>query len=418
VTGIVALFACGAYQVPNADVEATSVFTNNPPCGAMRGFGVFQVNFAAESQMDKLAARLGIDPVELRLMNALRTGDVLPTGQRLTNTLPVVECIRRCQALSPPAPEPLPRDPIRLPGGAGNTTRGEGVRVGEGFAVGYKNMLYPEGYDDHAFARVRLIAGGGGRLVAEVHSAAVEYGQGVTNVITQVVNTELEVDDVVLVSPTTVGMKPAGSTAASRQTAMTGGAVRACCLDLRQQLAKREIPLAEGQYIEAEHVQRSHPTTALDADTGQALGERVVAGFVCAAMRARVEVDVDLGLVRVVWLGVAQDAGKVINPLGAAGQVAGATAQGLGMALMEEIQTQDGIIRNPSFTDYLIPTTLDMPPIDIEFVEEPEADGAYGVKGVGECAIIVAHAAVAAAVRRATGKSLDRLPIRPDDIVF
>jgi CO/xanthine dehydrogenase Mo-binding subunit len=330
----------------------------------------------------------------------------------------VVECIRRCQALSPPAPEPLPRDPIRLPGGAGNTTRGEGVRVGEGFAVGYKNMLYPEGYDDHAFARVRLIAGGGGRLVAEVHSAAVEYGQGVTNVITQVVNTELEVDDVVLVSPTTVGMKPAGSTAASRQTAMTGGAVRACCLDVRQQLAKREIPLAEGQYIEAEHVQRSHPTTALDADTGQALGERVVAGFVCAAMRARVEVDVDLGLVRVVWLGVAQDAGKVINPLGAAGQVAGATAQGLGMALMEEIQTQDGIIRNPSFTDYLIPTTLDMPPIDIEFVEEPEADGAYGVKGVGECAIIVAHAAVAAAVRRATGKSLDRLPIRPDDIVF
>src|SRR5204862_2469232 len=142
VTANAASFACGPYNTPNALIESLSVYTNNPPCGAMRGFGAVQTCFAAEAQMDKLATALEIDPVELRLLNALKPGDVLPTGQAITGSLPIAQTIRAAQALEPPPPEELPRDPLRLPGGAGNTTRGEGVRRGVGFAVGFKNIAY------------------------------------------------------------------------------------------------------------------------------------------------------------------------------------------------------------------------------------------------------------------------------------
>src|SRR5438552_3891229 len=174
-----ASFACGPYRVDNALIEGTCVYTNNPPCGAMRGFGAVQTCFAAEAQMDRLAEALDIDRVELRLLNALEPGDTLPTGQRLTGSLPVAEVIRRAAALPVPPPEELPRDPIRLPGGAGNTTRGEGVRRGVGFAVGFKNIRYSDGFDDYCAARVRLFQDGS----AEVHCAAAEVGQGVSNVI-------------------------------------------------------------------------------------------------------------------------------------------------------------------------------------------------------------------------------------------
>ena len=122
----------------------------------MRGFGAVQTCFAAEAQMDRLAEELGIDPIELRLLNAIEPGDTLPTGQVLTGSLPVAEVIRAAAAIPVPEAEALPRDPIRLPGGAGNTTRGEGVRRGVGFAVGFKNICFSEGFDDYCAARVQL----------------------------------------------------------------------------------------------------------------------------------------------------------------------------------------------------------------------------------------------------------------------
>jgi CO/xanthine dehydrogenase Mo-binding subunit len=139
--------------------------------------------------------------------------------------------------------------------------------------------------------------------------------------------------------------------------------------------------------------------------------------FACAAMRVVVEVDVELGLTRVVWIGTAQDVGKAINPQAVFGQIEGGTAQGLGLALMEEIQTRDGLITNASFTDYLIPTTLDMPPVTAELVEEAEPDAPFGVKGVGEPPTVVSTAAIVAALRDATGRELARAPVRPDEIV-
>src|SRR5919198_1757858 len=148
VTANASSFACGPYAVQNALIECTCVYTNNPPCGAMRGFGAVQSCFAHEAQMDKLAAELRIDPVELRLRNALAPGDVLPTGQKITGSFPAAEVIRRAAELPMPEPEELPRDPLRLPGGAGKTTRGEGGKRGVGVAVGFKNVCYSEGFDD------------------------------------------------------------------------------------------------------------------------------------------------------------------------------------------------------------------------------------------------------------------------------
>ena len=408
VTANAASFACGPYNVPNALIEATSVFTNNPPCGAMRGFGAVQTCFAAEAQMDKLAHALDLDPVELRLMNALDSGDTLPTGQTITGSLPVAEVIRRCAALREPEPEELPRDAIRLPGGAGNTTRGEGVRRGVGFAVGFKNLAYSEGFDDSCAARVRLFEDGS----AELHCAAAEVGQGVTNVILQVARTELGTDDVRLAAGTTATVGSAGSASASRMTWMAAGAVRdACRAALAEQTARG------GGDVDVERVYRHRLTAPLDPETGQVGDVPAHVAFACAAMKVVAEVDVELGLTRVVWIGTAQDIGKAVNPQAVEGQIEGGTAQGLGLALMEEIQTRDGRILNPNFTDYLIPTALDMPPVVSELVEDPEPDAPYGVKGVGEPPTVVSTAAIVSALRAATGRDLTRVPVRPDDIV-
>jgi CO/xanthine dehydrogenase Mo-binding subunit len=408
VTSNAASFACGPYSVENALVESTCVYTNNPPCGAMRGFGAVQVCFAHEAQMDKLAQALDIDPIELRLLNALGPGGSLPTGQKVTGTLPVADVIRRAAALPMPAPEELPRDPIRLPGGSGNTTRGEGVKRGVGFAVGFKNIGYSEGFDDFTAARVKLRADG----AAEVHCAAAEVGQGVAGVILQVARTELGTDDVVLAPHTTATVGSAGSASASRMTWMASGAVRDAC---RAALEERER--TGGRDVDVERIYRHPRTTPLDPETGQVTGERSHVAYACAAMRVVAEVDVELGLTRVVWIGTAQDVGAAVNPQAVTGQIEGGTAQGLGLALMEEIQTRDGLITNASFTDYLIPTTLDMPPVVSELVEEPEPDAPYGVKGVGEPPTVVSTAAIVAALRAATGRDLTRVPVRPDDIV-
>jgi CO/xanthine dehydrogenase Mo-binding subunit len=401
-------FAAGPYDVPNVQIEGTVVYTNNPPCGAMRGFGAPQVCFAHESALDLLAAKLDIDPVELRLRNALREGSVLPTGQVLTGSAPVQEVIERCTAIPLPPVEPAHgRDPTGYPGGAGNVSRGEALRRGVGFAVGFKNIAYSEGFDDAAEATVTLRPGPDGP-VATIRTAAVDYGQGLYTVLAQIVRSELHVHDVLL-EPASTESGSAGSTSASRQTTMTGGAVLAACREIRTALGGAEL----GEPVARTCTYHHRPTTGLDEE-GQ--GDPHVA-FAFVAERAVVEVDEELGLVRVVELAAVQDAGRVLNPQGAEGQVEGAAAMGLGLALLEEVRLSEGRIENPSFTDYLIPTTLDVPPIVARFVEEPEPDAPYGVKGIGELATIAATPAIVAALREATGRALNRVPVRPDDLV-
>ncbi len=434
-------FATGPYEVPNALIEGTRVYTNNPPCGAMRGFGAPQVCFAYEGQMDKLAKALGIDPVEMRLRNALSQGSVLPTGQVITGSAPVAEVIRRCAEIPIPEAARGAADPLFLPGGAGNVSRGERIRRGVGFAVGYKNIAYSGGFDDSAAARVRVFDGPAGP-VAEVHSAAAEVGQGLHTVLVQIAREELGIEHVVVTRPDTA-VGSAGSTSASRQTMMSGGAVQMACRAVRDELLSRALRRVESEGLTADglalaggmvlagdealcavadlldppvegectyHHRRTQPMDA----RGQG-DVHVCFGF--AAQRAVVEVDEELGLARVVHIAAAHDVGRALNPAGVEGQIEGGTSMGIGLALMEEVQLREGRILNASFTDYLIPTILDMPPVQSVLVEEPEPDVPFGAKGVGEMSTVVSTAAVVAALRDATGRELNRAPVRPDDLI-
>jgi CO/xanthine dehydrogenase Mo-binding subunit len=229
-------------------------------------------------------------------------------------------------------------------------------------------------------------------------------------VILQVARTELGTENVVLLPGSTDGVDSAGSASASRLTWMAAGAVRLACRDALEELR------ATGGEVDLKRTYHHSRTFPLDPENGQVTGERVHVAYICAAMRVVAEVDVELGLSRVVWIGAAQDVGKAINPQAVHGQIEGGTAQGLGLALMEEIQTRDGLITNASFTDYLIPTTLDMPPVDAELVEVPEPNAPYGAKGVGEPPTVVSTAAVVSALRAASGRDLTRVPVRPDDL--
>jgi xanthine dehydrogenase D subunit len=441
VLGNAVTFASGPYEVPNVRVEGTVVYTNNPPCGAMRGFGAPQVCFAYEAQMDKLARKLGLDPLDIRRRNALRPGSMLPTGRPLRGSAPVRELIESLADLPLPAAEPLAgRSLTRYPGGTGGVTRGESLRRGVGYAVGYKNVGFSEGFDDSATARLTLMAGPDGP-VAEIHTAAVEMGQGLYTLLAQVVRTELGVDDVRMHPPDTL-VGNAGSTSASRQSMMAGGAVQLACRQLLQALAARlagdhgtagtaaAIGLDEGWItvdgvrlcgladvlaggpVTTTAVYHHRVTESLDED-GQ--GDVHVC-YTFAAERAVVEVDTELGLARVVQIAAALDAGRVLNPLGLHGQIEGGTAQGLGLALMEEVKLAGGVIQNPSFTDYLVPTILDVPPVVSAVITQPDPDNPYGLKGIGEAPTIVATAAIVAALRDATGRDLNRAPVTPDDL--
>jgi len=227
-----ASFACGPYDVPSATIDSYVVYTDNPPCGAMRGFGAVQTCFAHEAQMDKLAAALDMDPVELRRRNALAEGRVIPTGAAIRCPAPVDELLAAVAA------RPLPPEGAAvLPGGHSNTTHGEGVRRGLGYAVGYKNVGYSEGFDDYSTARVRLSIVAGEPLV-EVHTAAAEVGQGLVTVQAQIARHELGVENVIVL-PADTQVGSAGSSSASRQTYMTGGAVKLACEGVKDELARR-----------------------------------------------------------------------------------------------------------------------------------------------------------------------------------
>ncbi|MFI6285103.1 xanthine dehydrogenase subunit D [Streptomyces sp. NPDC051018] len=452
VVGNASSLGVGPYAVDDVDIEAIALYTNNPPCGAMRGFGAVQACFAYEAQMDRLAAALGMDPVEFRQLNAMEQGTIMPTGQRVDSPAPVAELLRRVKA------RPLPperqwesaggaADVRALPGGLSNTTHGEGVVRGVGYAVGIKNVGFSEGFDDYSTARVRMEVIGG-VPVATVHTAMAEVGQGGVTVHAQIARTELGVAQVtILPADTRVGS--AGSTSASRQTYVTGGAIRNTCQAVREKVlelgrrrfgpyhpawATAELLLEGGKVVtgggevladlaevlgeeavDIEREWRHRPTEPFDRVTGQGDGH---VQYSFAAHRAVVEVDTELGLVKVVELACAQDVGKALNPLSVIGQIQGGTTQGLGIAVMEEILVDPGTakVRNPSFTDYLIPTILDTPAIPVDVLELADDHAPYGLRGVGEAPTLSSTPAVLAAIRAATGLELNRTPVRPEHL--
>jgi CO/xanthine dehydrogenase Mo-binding subunit len=452
-------FALGPYRCPSTAIDGYALRTNHFPSGAMRGFGANQPAVAAEAQMDRLAAELGIDPVELRLRNAIAPGDRMPTtGQLVEGPLPVAEALRTVAAM--PLPEPLTGagagtggagaggagaggagadgargtgardrgvpDPRLLPGGTGLAAAPDRVVRGVGYALALKNLAFSEGFDDYAEARVELTATG-----AVVQTAAIEVGQGMVTILQQLVRSILGVEEVEVVFVDTGRIGSAGSTSASRQTQMAGNAAVQAATALREQVLARydgddlsiEGVWREGTLVSrledlardgaSEWVRFRHPGSEPPDEDGQ--GDLHV-DFCVAAQRAVVDVDPELGLVRVVRIDTAQDVGRAINPQQVLGQVEGGIAQGLGMALTEEVVTEEGRIRNASFTDYLLPTILDVGDVEAVLIEEPSPWGPFGAKGMAELPTMGATPAILAAIRDATGRPLTRTPARPQDI--
>jgi CO/xanthine dehydrogenase Mo-binding subunit len=427
----------GPYKCDNAVVDGWAVRTNNPPCGAMRGFGVVQACFAHESQMEKLASVLGMSPVDVRLVNAMETGDTMITGQVMDSVAPVARCIQETADIPLPPPLEPNANELSVPGGTGLTASPSNIRRGVGWGVSIKNLMYSEGFDDYSTARCRMDNG-----VVTLKFATSEVGQGFTMLAQQIARTILGVDDVLLDTiDTQVGS--AGSTSASRQTWMSGGAVDAACravlADLldhaasSRSLDRRSLTIEGTDIVDTSTGVRHsvaeiahgvafdrteeyhHPATEDLDENGQ--GNCHVA-FAFVAHRAVVDVDPDLGLVKVVQIATAQDIGRALNPLSVQGQIEGGIAQGLGLAVMEEIVVTDGKVKNPSFTDYLLPTFLDAPDVDMRLIEEWEPKSPLGAKGVGEPPCISVTPAIANAIRNAVGKELPRVPVRPYDICF
>ena len=408
-----AVHACGPYRVPNVKVDARAVRTHTVPCGAFRGFGEPQVVFACESQMDLLAERLFMDPLALRRLNVLRAGDETITGHKLTASVGLTEVLDKVAAASD-----WSRKRDAFLSDSGSVRRGLGIAAcyyGVGLGAMGKH-LNPAG------ANV-VVAGDGSVSVAV---GTTEIGQGMITVLSQIAAEALgcPVEAVRIMAPDTSRVPDSGPTVASRTTVMSGNAIRDAAAKIRavmepviadSGLSWREaVALCVARQIGlAAHGWSVPPATSFDLETGQ--GE----AYICYSWSANVvevEVDTDTGEARAVRVWSGHDAGRIVNPTTAEGQVEGGVLQGLGYALVEEHATREGRILNDQFSTYIIPTTLDTPDIKAILVEHEFPWGPYGAKGLGETPIIAVAPAVTAAIHHATGVRLSRIPATPERV--
>ncbi len=424
----------GPYEVPNVRADCYAMYTNNPPAGAFRGFGVVQSAFAMESLMDMLAEKLGMDPVELRRANALREGSITNTGQLLKHSVGLAECIDKVDA-----------EMRRLSEGDPFASRADlqapHLRRSWGFAVAYKNTGLGGGADDSAGAEVELYPEG----IFEVRSSSAELGQGLPTVLQLIAAEELHVPPEsvrVLLSDTDL-TPDGGPTTASRQTFVTGNAVRHAAHDLVQlltsELAERyDVPPDQIRYEEGlayvdDHViamdevarqmiangRQPRASAHYTAPTTTPLGldGDMHFAFSFAAQAAEVEVNTRTGEVSVLRLITANDVGTVINPLGLRGQIEGGAMMGLGHALTEEFIVKDGLVVTDRLARYRMPSIMLTPEIIPLVVEHPTPDGPYGGKGVGEIVTIPTAPAITNAIYHAVGVRLDHIPVDQEEVL-
>ncbi|HEX5275554.1 MAG TPA: xanthine dehydrogenase family protein molybdopterin-binding subunit [Candidatus Rubrimentiphilum sp.] len=392
--------ASGTYEIENVASDGYVVYTNNVPCGAFRGFGLPQAEFAAESMVTRLAVALGIDPVEIRRRNMYREGSLTATQTALpagVSALPVLErCVQEMQARF--------KTNGALPKSA---ARRDSVR-GIGIASGIKNVGYSFGFPDQATATVELY---GEKEIDRVvlRIGAAECGQGAHLVMRQVCAATLNVplDRIVLIAEDSHESPNAGSSSASRMTFMGGRAVK--------DAATAALAKFPGKDAKATVQFRPAETTPLEPETGKGF-PHFNYGYVSQAVE--VEVDTATGLVRVLRIISVHDVGRAINKQQVEGQIEGCLAQAVGYALTENFQCRDGQILTPHFSTYLLPTTLDMPtevyPVIMELADP---NGPFGARGVAEMPLVPFAAAVAAAIHAATGAWVTHVPFTPERVL-
>jgi len=395
VLGNTTVVCTGPYFIPHVKVDTYAVYTNNIPTGAFRGFGAPQGNFIAEAQMNKLADALGMDPVEFRLLNALKEGDTLGVGTAPPGPISLPQVIEAAAKKFGWTADRKPQTTQRIPSSM--------VR-GRGFAAGFKNVGFSFGYQEHCSAKVELH---GGREIERVvaHHAGAEVGQGAHTVMAQMVAEAVGVplERVRLLTSDTATMGDSGSVSASRMTFMAGNAIRGAAQAALEKWQAEERPaIGEYKYLAPQ-------TTPFTAETGQSMPNFA---YAYAAQAVEVEVDTETGYVRLLRVVSADDVGQAINPQLVEGQIEGAIAQAQGYALMENFQMKDGYVLTDRLSTYLIPTVLDVPDVvEPVIVEVPDPRGPWGARGVGEPPFLPLAPAVLAAIHDATGIWMDEIPV-------
>lgn len=406
VLGNATLMCTGPYLIPNVKVDAYSVYTNHIPGGAFRGFGGPQAAFAAEMQIEKLAEALELDPVELRARNVIKEGDLLSVESPLPEGVTMDRVIESCAEGAGwtrtsgnwEAPEIEQPDEPHL-------------RRGIGFACGFKNVGFSFGYPEECWATVELH----GRAEIEevvLRHAGADVGQGAHTVLVQMAAEAVGVplSKVRLDPSDTATSENSGSASASRMTFMAGHAIRGAVEAAMVKWQEEDRPaIAKYQY-------RPPPTTSYDSETGQS-EPNFAYGYVAEA--ATVEVDTEIGAVRILDVVCADDVGRVINPQGVRGQIEGAIVQAAGYAILEDFKQEGGEVQTGRLSTYLIPGIWDIPervhPIILEY-EDP--GGPWGVRGMAEMPFIPLTPAVTAAIHNALGVWYDEFPLTPERVLW
>ena len=412
-----ATFAVGPYKVPHAHVDAYAVYTNNAVTMAMRGFGATQVPMGYEPQMDKLAEALGMDPVELRMKNLLEPGDIAVTGNVMTEETGVKETLRQA-ALAAGWRQEGERWVKPELGGPSAPQKRRGI----GVAIGYKNVGYSLGFDDKSSAHVELTLAESGEIArALVKIASVEVGQGVLTALAQIAADTLSVDlsKVRMAYLDTANVPDAGSSSASRHVFMSGGAVHRACLAAREKWEAVLRAETGETHVETEYTFRGRSvraTTPFAPETGQCEPH---ISYSYATQIALVEVDTETGETDLLHFWAAADAGKVVNPPMYFGQQAGGVHMGVGYALTEHYIQQEGRPRTRRFSEYHIPTVLDMPRQfeSIAVESAPDPNGPFGATGLGETPTLPTAPAITNAIHDAIGVWIDDHPYTPDKVL-
>lgn len=429
------IHAMGAYRYNACDVDVYCVYTNNGYAGAFRGFGNPEVCFAVEQTVDELAEMLGMDPIDLRLKNCLRLGDETAHGQKLDESMGLIECINTVRRLSDwdRKRAEYSRQPF------GDKRRGIGV------AIMYHGMSLGAEGADYAGATISVLPD----YSVDLTSGLTDYGTGSRTVFTLIAAEELGVrpERIRIQRPDTNTAIESGPTVASRTTVLGGNAMRAAARNLRQTLDMAAADLLrcdpqqlirvgeayigpdeeavawekivdharEMGLILSAHGKWSAPRIEWDHHHGR--GTPYMA-YVYGAQVAEVEVDLRTGNTQVLHLWAVHDIGKTVFPQGAYGQLYGGITQGLGYALTEQITYRDGYIQETNFESYLIPTSVDVPEITAQFVEAPYSYGPYGAKNIAEPSLVPTAPAIANAIAHATGRRVRELPMNLERVLL
>lgn len=399
VLGNATITSTGPYAVPNVKTDVYGVYTNNIPGAAFRGFGAPQALFMAESQMNKLAEKLGMDPVEFRLKNALRDGDTLGVGTPAPTPVSIIECIEAA------------RNSFNWKKQKVSKSKKQGtILKGRGFAAGFKNVGFSFGYKENCWAKVEIHGNGSIERVI-LHHAGAEVGQGFQTVMVQMAAHVIGVPTNIVemrTSDSALQGNP-GSASASRLTFMAGNSVKGAA---EAALAKWE---AEERPAIAEFSYFAPPTTPMDKETGYSMPNFQ---YAYVAQAVDIEIDSETGHLRVKRIISADDVGTAINPDLVVAQIEGAIVQAHGYAVMEEFKTKDGRVMTDQLSTYLLPTIWDIPEkVESVLVEVPDPNGPWGARGMGELPYLPVAAAIAAAIHDATGVWINEFPFTPERVL-